>query len=157
MGDRQRISYLPLEAMDQDMRAEMERCRREGAPRPESSAVRAHVPACFWLSRGRGRRSSVTVSRSRRQGAMPCLCVAHREVRVPRESALGEGQAYGLSEAKCDYLLNFETSTKFGDREKAALAYAEANWRLNAGDELWERLHRHLPSQSWSSSAASLP
>ena len=30
------------------MRAEMERCAREGTPRPESSAVRAHVPACFW-------------------------------------------------------------------------------------------------------------
>jgi AhpD family alkylhydroperoxidase len=30
------------------MRAEMERCRQEGTPRPESSAVRAHVPACFW-------------------------------------------------------------------------------------------------------------
>src|SRR5499427_9412774 len=48
MGRKQRISYLPLEAMDDEMRAEMERCMREGTPRPESSAVRAHVPACFW-------------------------------------------------------------------------------------------------------------
>ncbi len=48
MDRKQRISYLPLEAMDDEMRAEMERCRREGTPRPESSAVRAHVPACFW-------------------------------------------------------------------------------------------------------------
>jgi len=45
----QRISYLPLEQMDNQMRAEMERCRREGTPRPESSAVRAHVPAAFWF------------------------------------------------------------------------------------------------------------
>ena len=44
----EQISYLPLEAMDDEMRAEMERCRREGTPRPESSAVGAHVPACFW-------------------------------------------------------------------------------------------------------------
>ena len=50
MDRKQRISYLPLEAMDDEMRAEMERCRREGTPRPESSAVRAHVPACFWAS-----------------------------------------------------------------------------------------------------------
>ena len=26
-----------------------ERCAREGTPRPESSAVRAHVPAAFWF------------------------------------------------------------------------------------------------------------
>src|SRR5919109_726551 len=32
MGRKQRISYLPLEAMDDEMRAEMERCRREGTP-----------------------------------------------------------------------------------------------------------------------------
>ena len=46
---KQRISYVPLERMDAAMRAEMERCRREGTPRPESSAVRAHVPAAFWF------------------------------------------------------------------------------------------------------------
>src|SRR5207248_8074174 len=48
MTDKQRISYVRLEAMTDDMRAEMERCAREGTPRPESSAVRAHVPAAFW-------------------------------------------------------------------------------------------------------------
>lgn len=31
MRDKQRISYLPLEAMDEDMRAEMQRCQ---TPRP---------------------------------------------------------------------------------------------------------------------------
>ena len=46
---KQRISYIPLDQMDDRMRAEMERCAREGTPRPESSAVRAHVPACFWF------------------------------------------------------------------------------------------------------------
>ena len=46
---QQRISYVPLEKMDARMRAEMERCEREGTPRPESSAIRAHVPACFWF------------------------------------------------------------------------------------------------------------
>jgi len=46
---KQRISYVPLEKMDARMRAEMERCQREGTPRPESSAIRAHVPACFWF------------------------------------------------------------------------------------------------------------
>jgi hypothetical protein len=45
VGDKQRISYVPLDQMDDEMRAEMERCQREGTPRPESSAIRAHVPA----------------------------------------------------------------------------------------------------------------
>src|SRR5712692_5046039 len=48
MGRKQRISYVQPDAMDRRMRAEMDRCGREGTPRPESSAVRAHVPACFW-------------------------------------------------------------------------------------------------------------
>jgi hypothetical protein len=46
---KQRISYVALEKMDADMRKEMERCQREGTPRPESSATRAHVSACFWF------------------------------------------------------------------------------------------------------------
>ena len=45
----QRISYVALEKMTPEMRAEMERCAHEGTPRPESTAVRAHVPACFWF------------------------------------------------------------------------------------------------------------
>ena len=48
MSRKQRISYFPLEKMDAQMQKEMERCKREGTPRPESSAVRAHVPAAFW-------------------------------------------------------------------------------------------------------------
>src|SRR3954466_13551961 len=48
MTTKQRISYFPLEKMDAAMQAELDRCRREGTPRPESSAIRAHVPAAFW-------------------------------------------------------------------------------------------------------------
>src|SRR5205807_10183417 len=44
-----RISYVdPATIMDPAMLAELDRCRREGTPRPESQAVRAHVPAVFW-------------------------------------------------------------------------------------------------------------
>src|SRR5690606_38229097 len=43
-----RISYVPLARMEQRMQREMLRCAQYGTPRPESSAVRAHVPACFW-------------------------------------------------------------------------------------------------------------
>src|SRR4051812_36339248 len=44
-----RISYIdPATVKDEAMLAEFDRCRREGTPRPESQAVRAHVPAVFW-------------------------------------------------------------------------------------------------------------
>ena len=33
---------------DPAMLAEFDRCAREGTPRPESQAIRAHVPAVFW-------------------------------------------------------------------------------------------------------------
>ncbi|MBC9732600.1 hypothetical protein [Nocardioides marmotae] len=50
-----RISYVPMEAMDAEMRAEMERGAREGTPRPESSTVRAHCPEVFTtFTRGGG-------------------------------------------------------------------------------------------------------
>jgi alkylhydroperoxidase family enzyme len=56
-----------------------------------------------------------------------------------------KARAQGLSEGQYDDLLNFETSTRLSEREKAALAYAEAiTWRLDADDALWERLYRHF-------------
>src|SRR5476649_1637505 len=46
---KQRISYVdPATITDPAMLAELERCRTEGTPRPESQAIRAHVPATFW-------------------------------------------------------------------------------------------------------------
>src|SRR5262249_56544351 len=43
-----RISYVDPSTTDAAMQAEFARCAREGTPRPESQAVRAHVPAVFW-------------------------------------------------------------------------------------------------------------
>ena len=43
------ISYVdPATVKDAAMLAEFDRCAREGTPRPESQAIRAHVPAVFW-------------------------------------------------------------------------------------------------------------
>src|ERR687892_200562 len=51
----------------------------------------------------------------------------------------------GLQEGKYDELLNFESSEAYTDREKAALAYAEAIvWTGDADDDLWERLYAHF-------------
>jgi hypothetical protein len=51
----------------------------------------------------------------------------------------------GLIEDDYRDLINFEASTRYDDRQKAALAYAEAiTWDLPADDALWERLHKHF-------------
>jgi alkylhydroperoxidase family enzyme len=56
-----------------------------------------------------------------------------------------KARAQGLSEGQYDDLLNFETSARLGEREKAALAYAEAiTWRLESTDALWDRLYRYF-------------
>jgi alkylhydroperoxidase family enzyme len=144
---KQRISYVPLDKMDDAMRAEMERCQREGTPRPESSAVRAHVPACFWFFANSWRdifRNGVLdhaikelcrlyVSRS-----VQCeYCGNQRSVKAARSGAVIEDQVLDL--------LNFEKSTKYDERQKAALAYAEAiAWHLDTDDAFWDRLYKHF-------------
>jgi AhpD family alkylhydroperoxidase len=146
MGRKQRISYVSPDTMDAAMREEMERCQREGTPRPESSAVRAHVPACFWAFANSWKavfREGVC------DHAIKELCRVYVSRTVKCEycgnQRSEQARAQGLSEAQYDDLLNFERSERLSDREKAALAYAEAiTWRLDSSDELWERLYRHF-------------
>jgi alkylhydroperoxidase family enzyme len=146
MGSTQRISYVPVESMDDAMRAEMDRCAREGTPRPESSAVRAHVPAAFWAFANSWRdifRSGVCDHQIKEL----CRVYISRTVNCQYcgNQRSVQAAAQGLTEAKYDELLNFESSDRFDDREKAALGYAEAiAWRLPDSDELWDRLHRHF-------------
>ncbi len=143
---KQRISYVPLEDMTPEMRAEMERCAREGTPRPESSAVRAHVPAAFWFFANSWNelfRNGVC------DHAIKELCRVYISRSVKCEYCGNQrsekGRMAGLFEGQYDELLNFERSERFDDRQKAALAYAEAiTWHLETDDELWERLHRHF-------------
>jgi alkylhydroperoxidase family enzyme len=146
MSRKQRISYLPVEAMDEEMQAELERCRREGTPRPESSAVRAHVPACFWAFA----RSWETIFRDGVcDHAIKELCRVYVSRTVKCEycgnQRSEQARALGRSEGQYDDLLNFEKSVRLSEREKAALAYAEAiTWRLDSDDELWNRLNEHF-------------
>jgi alkylhydroperoxidase family enzyme len=143
---KQRISYVPLDNMTPEMRAEMERCAREGTPRPESSAVRAHVPACFWffanswdsifrngvLDHAIKELCRVYVSRS-----VICeFCGNQRSIKGANE---------GLKETHYDDLVEFEKSTQYNERQKAALTLAEAIvWRLDTDDAFWERLRKHF-------------
>src|SRR6266567_3151180 len=142
----QRISYVDLAQMDPDMQKEMDRCRREGTPRPESSAVRAHVPAAFWAFANSWRdlfkngvcdhaikeMCRLYVSRS-----VQCeYCGNQRSIKAA---------ASGVIEDHVKDLLDFERSTNYNERQKAALAYAEAiTWHLDTDDAFWERLHRHF-------------
>ena len=143
---KQRISYVPLEKMTPEMRAEMERCAREGTPRPESTAVRAHVPACFWFfaeswhnvfRTGILDHAIKEVCRIYVSRAVVCeFCGNQRSI---------TGQQSGVNEGQVDDLMNFEKSAKYTDRQKAALAYAEAIvWRTETDDAFWERMVRHF-------------
>lgn len=143
---KQRISYVALEKMDSAMRAEMERCQREGTPRPESSAVRAHVRACFWFFANSWRdifRNGVL------EHAIKELCRLYvsRSVQCEycgNQRSVKAAQSGAVIEDHVKDLLNFESSKNYDDRQKAALAYAEAIvWHLQADDAFWERLYRH--------------
>jgi hypothetical protein len=51
----------------------------------------------------------------------------------------------GLIEDDYRDLINFESSSRYDERQKAALAYAEAiTWDLPGDDALWERLRKHF-------------
>jgi alkylhydroperoxidase family enzyme len=146
MGKEQRISYVPLESMDEPMREEMDRCAREGTPRPESSAVRAHAPDAFWAFRDSWKAlfhdgvcdhaikelCRVYISRT-----VKCeFCGNQRSVKAATN---------GLLEQKYDELLNFESSQKYDERQRAALSYAQAiAWGFDTDDAFWENLRRHL-------------
>jgi len=142
----QRISYVDPATLDEDMQAELARCAREGTPRPESQAIRAHVPAAFWSFRDTWRDvfhngvcdhsikelCRVYVSRS----VLCEFCGNQRSIKSAKA---------GLIEADYLDLLNFEKSERYDARQKAALRYTEAIvWDLPAGEEVWQPLHEQF-------------
>jgi alkylhydroperoxidase family enzyme len=131
--------------MDDAMRTEMERCAREGTPRPESSAVRAHVPGAFW-SFANSWRDIFHNGVCDHAVKELCRLYVSRSVKCEFCGNQRSIKAFGgkLEEAQTDDLVNFEKSAKYNDRQKAALAYAEAiTWRLDTDDAFWERLYKH--------------
>jgi len=147
MNERpQRIAYFPLEKMDDAMMAVMEQCAREGTPRPESSAVRAHSPAAFWAF-------ADAWDKLFRHGVVDheikelCRVYVSRSVKCEYcgNQRSPAATAAGLSEGKLDALMNFETSETYSPKERAALSYAEAiTWRLEPDDAFWARLYEHF-------------
>ena len=144
--DKQRISYVdPATVTDAAMLTEFDRCRREGTPRPESQAIRAHVPAVFWsfaktwndvFHEGVCAHAIKELCRVYVSHSVKCeFCGNQRSIQSARQ---------GLVEDDYRDLLNFEKSTRYDSRQKAALAYTEAIvWDLEAGDDLWDRLYAH--------------
>ena len=142
-----RISYVqPSTVTDEKMLAEFDRCAREGTPRPESQAIRAHVPAVFWsfanswrdvFKNGVADHAIKELCRIYVSRSVLCeFCGNQRSMKAARA---------GVVEDDYRDLINFESSTRYSDKQKAALAYAEAiTWDLPASDELWARLHTHF-------------
>jgi alkylhydroperoxidase family enzyme len=146
MPANQRISYVSPDSVDSAMQAELRRCSEFGTPRPESQAIRAHVPAAFWSFANSWQtvfREGVCDHRIKEL----CRVYVSRSVKCEycgnQRSVQAAGE--GLTEGKYDPLLNFETSQDYDERERAALAYAEAiTWRLDPDDAFWERLAAHF-------------
>src|ERR1700731_2880079 len=142
-----RISYVdPATVKDPAMIAEFERCAREGTPRPESQAVRAHVPAAFWsfantwrdvFKNGVADHKIKELCRIYVSRSVLCeFCGNQRSIKAANQ---------GVVEEVCRDLINFESSTRYDEPQKAALSYAEAiTWDLPVDDAFWSRLHRHF-------------
>jgi alkylhydroperoxidase family enzyme len=142
-----RISYYPVEEIeDPELRGILEHAARHGTPRPESQAVRAHAPATlrdFWMQWERAFRNGVC------DHAIKELC----RVYVSKTVECGfcgtqrsTGARSQLDERDYDDLLDFESSDRYDERQRAALAYTRAiAWEAEPIDnEFWERLHAHF-------------
>ena len=142
-----RISYVqPSSVTDEKMLAEFDRCAREGTPRPESQAVRAHVPAVFWSFANSWRDVFHTGVADHAIKEL-CRVYVSRSVKCEycgNQRSIKAANA-GLIEEDYRELIEFESSPRYDERQKAALAYAEAiTWDLPVDDAFWARLHKHF-------------
>lgn len=141
------IPYVdPAAIADPRMRAEVERARREGTPRPESHLIRAHVPAVFWsfadtwetvFRNGVVDHATKELCRVYVSRLVNCTyCGEQRSVRA---------KASGVIEEDYRQLMNYERSDRYNERQRAALSMAEAiAGDRDADQAFWERLHRHF-------------
>src|SRR3954463_12707725 len=142
------ISYIdPAMMKDAAMLAELERCRSYGTPRPESQAIRAHVPAVFWSFANSWRDVFHTGVADHAIKEL-CRLYVSRSVLCEfcgNQRSIKAAKAGEVIEDHVKDLINFENSTRYNDRQKAALSYAEAiTWDLPVNDAFWDRLHRHF-------------
>jgi alkylhydroperoxidase family enzyme len=143
-----RISYVdPDTITDPELAGYLDHARRHGTPRPESQAIRAHVPAVL-------RTFSRTWEATFRDGVCDhdikelCRLYVSRSVECEYcgdQRSERAGRRGGI-EAKNLDLLEFEQSHNFDAREKAALGWTRAIvWDASlADDALWSELHKQF-------------
>lgn len=141
------ISYFPVEDLtDPEMRGYLEHAARHGAPRPESQAIRAHVPQIL-------RSFSHAWQRTFREGvcdhAIKELCRLYVSKTADCRYCGSQRSGAEVSEADVAEIANFDGSERFGDREKAALRLARAiAWNpREADEELWAELRHHFTDE----------
>lgn len=143
-----RISYVnPADVTDADLVEILDQSRTFGTPRLESQAIRAHVPAVL-------RTFAASWQQVFREGVLDHSIKELARVFVAKSLECGYcagqrshlGAEAGLTEREFDEVIDFRDSTVLGDREKAALRWAEAiAWDPGlADDELWSELHTHF-------------
>jgi alkylhydroperoxidase family enzyme len=142
------ISYVdPAKVTDPELVAIMERARLHGTPRPESQAIRLHNPPVMKAFNNAWEaffRQGVT------DHAIKELCRLYIAKSVDCQYCGGQRSVLamqrGTTESQVDDILDFESSERFDDRERTALAWAMAiAWDpALADDDLWDRLHRHF-------------
>ena len=141
------ISYVdPATVKDAKMLAEFDRCAREGTPRPESQAIRAHVPAVFW-SFANSWRDVFKNGVADHDIKGLCRVYVSRSVKCEYCGNQRSMKAVSQGLVEDDYrdLINFESSQHYDERQKAALSYAEAiTWDLPVDDVFWARLKQHF-------------
>jgi alkylhydroperoxidase family enzyme len=143
-----RIPYVdPSAITDPEVLGYLDLARREGTPRPESQAIRAHntdVIRAFSQAWDLTFRHGVCDHRVKEL----CRVYVSKSIECEYWGVQRSVQAgrHGLTEAKYDELLNFADSDKFTEREKTALTYTSAIiWNSEiADDELWNKLHQHF-------------
>ena len=142
------IRYFPVEDLvDPELRSALQHAARHGTPRPESQAVRAHVPEVL-------RAFSRAWDRTFRHGVcdheIKELCRLYVSRSADCRYCGAQRSGADVDEAAVDDLLDFERSERFGPREKAALAYARAiAWNpAEADDALWAELRRHFSEEA---------
>jgi alkylhydroperoxidase family enzyme len=142
------ISYVdPATVEDPELQAIMERARTFGTPRPESQAIRLHHPE---VMKAFNNAWEIFFRRGVTDHAIKELCRLYVSKSVECEYCGGQrsmlARQQGANEAQVDEILDFESSDRFDERERAALEWAMAiTWDpALAGEDLWDRLHRYF-------------
>ena len=144
-----RLPYvLPQDIADAEMREWLDRAIEQGKPGPEIQAIRAHSPGVM---------RSFTKTRERifHSGAVDYELKEMLRGYIAASAGCTYCSNQGVSREWLDNreqledILNHQQSSNYSEREKAALAYADAiMWDPAAADDaLWERLKRHFTDE----------